>query len=207
MGCRVVADSRPTETLDMTSRRQGTKETLATGLDHLREGFAGRSEVKVPFRRMHCHDHIELGVNEAYPVVAMIGEERVVLPADHLVVFWAARPHGPIETTPGSWGHAVHIPVPWVLQWRLPGPLVRSLLMGQVILDVPENHLVSDLELVKNWVILLHQDTEDARCIVLLEVEARLLRLAIDIMARESAQHPAEPLHPSLGALGRFKKW
>ena len=78
-----------------------------------------------------------MGVNEAYPVVAMFGGERVVLPADYLVVFWAARPHGPIETTPGSWGHAVHIPVPLVLQWRLPGTLVRSLLMGQVILECP----------------------------------------------------------------------
>ena len=71
---------------------------------------------------------------------------------------------------------------------------------------MPGNHLVSDLELVKNWVNLLHQDTEEMRRIVLLEVEARLLRLAIDIMARESAQHPAEPLHPSLGTLGRFEK-
>ena len=93
---------------------------LHSELDHLREGFVGKSEPKVPFRRLHCHDDIELGVNEHYPVLAIFGGDRLVLPPNDLVVFWAARPHGPIETTPGGWAHGIHVPLPWILQWRLP---------------------------------------------------------------------------------------
>ena len=65
----------------------------------------------MPFRRLHCHDDIEIGVNEHHPVTAIFGGERLVLPPNYLVVFWAARPHGPIETTPGGWADGIHIPL------------------------------------------------------------------------------------------------
>ena len=57
--------------------------------------------------------------------------------------------------------------MPLVLQWRLPGTLMRSLLMGKIILDMPGDRHVSDLELVKNWVNLIQQDSEEMRCIVM----------------------------------------
>jgi AraC family transcriptional regulator, melibiose operon regulatory protein len=180
--------------------------TLSVGLEHLREGFGSRSEAKVPFRQLHCHDHIEMGVNEKYPVVAMFGGERLVLPPNYLVVFWAARPHGPIETTEGGWAYAIHLPLPWILQWRLPGILMRALFSGKVLLDPPGKRPAADLELVKNWVRLMEQESEETRRIVLLEIEARLRRLAIDLSVHDSTQQPAESLHQSSGALGRFEK-
>jgi AraC family transcriptional regulator, melibiose operon regulatory protein len=179
---------------------------LNAGLDHFREGFGGRSEEKVPFCRLHSHDHIEMGVNENYPVVAMFGGERLVLPPNYLVVFWAAQPHGPIETTPGGWAHVIHIPLAWVLQWRLPSVLVRALFAGRVILDPPGDRPAADLTLVKNWFRLMEQNSEEARRVVLLEAEARLRRLAIDLAAREFAHKPPESLDHSPGALGRFEK-
>ena len=167
----------------------------------------GLSEAKVPFIRLHCHDHIEVSINEHAPVVAMFGGERIVLPPNHLVVYWAARPHGPIETAPGGWAHGIHIPLAWALQWRLPTVLMRALFAGRVIRDPPADRPAADLELLKNWVRLLGQDTEESRRIVLLEAEARLRRLAMDLTARESLQQPAvEPPPHSRGALGRFEK-
>ncbi len=55
------------------SRAAGKRRVLPAELDYLREGFAGHSEAKVPFHRLHFHDDIELGVNEHHPVVAMFG--------------------------------------------------------------------------------------------------------------------------------------
>jgi AraC family transcriptional regulator, melibiose operon regulatory protein len=175
-------------------------------LDRLHEGFVYHSEAKVPFRRLHCHDDVEIGVNEHHPVTAIFGGERIVLPPNYFVVFWAARPHGPIETVPGSWAHGVHIPLPWVLQWRLPQSLMQPLLAGQVILDPPGERPAADLELMKDWVRLMREDTGESKRIVLLEVESRLRRLAIDLAARKSAEQPAHPLPHSSGALGRFEK-
>ena len=137
-------------------------------LDHLREGFVGHSEAKVPFRRLHFHDDIELGVNEHHPVVAMFGAQRVTLPPNHFVVFWAAQPHGPIETTPGGWAYGIHLPLPWVLQWGLPPLLMRRLLAGEVVIDPPGDRPAADLDLMKNWVRLLEDDSKELRSVVLL---------------------------------------
>jgi AraC family transcriptional regulator, melibiose operon regulatory protein len=188
------------------NRSSNERGLLRAELDHLREGFMWHSEPKVPFQRLHCHDDIEIGVNEHHPVTAIFGGERLVLPPNYLVVFWAARPHGPIETTPGSWAHGIHIPLPWILQWRLPAVLMQPLLAGRVLLDAPDERPATDLALMKNWVHLMQQDSGEAKRIVLLEVESRLRRLAIDLAARKSAaQSAAQPPHSS-GALGRFEK-
>ena len=190
-----------------TSRPGGGKRhVLPAELDYLREGFAGHSEAKVPFRRLHFHDDIELGVNEHYPVVAMFGGQRVTLPPNHFVVFWAAQPHGPIETTPGGWAYGIHLPLPWVLQWRLPPLLMRRLLAGEVLIDPPGDRPATDLELMKNWARLLEDDSKELRSVVLLEAEARLRRLAVDLARRKPSPPEAKPLPHSRGTLGRFEQ-
>ena len=164
--------------------------TVVAAFDYPKNGLTGISEAKAPFRRLHCHDDIEVSVNEHHSVVAMFGGERLVLPPDYLVVFWAARPHGPIETTPGGWAHGVHLPLPWVLQWRLPAAPTRPLLAGTVLLDPPGKRPASDLELIKDWVRLLQSKSPESQDVVLLEVEARLRRLAIDLAALEPRRRP-----------------
>lgn len=196
----------PSRNARRTSRSGGPRHVLPAELDYLREGFVGHSEAKVPFRRLHFHDDIEFGVNERHPVVAMFGAQRITLPADHLVVFWAAQPHGPIETTPGGWAYGIHVPLPWVLQWRLPPLLIRRLLAGEVIIDSPGDRPVADIELVKNWARLLEDDSKELRSVVLLEAEARLRRLAVDLARRRQMPAEAGPVPHSRGTLGRFER-
>jgi AraC family transcriptional regulator, melibiose operon regulatory protein len=196
----------------MSAKRRSTpssrspRHALSAELDHLREGFVGHSEAKVPFRRLHFHDDIEIGVNEHHPVVAIFGAKRVTLPVNHLVVFWAAQPHGPIETTPGGWAYGIHIPLPWVLQWKLPRALMRRLLAGEVVIDPPDDRPAADLELVKNWAHLLEDDSKELRSVVLLEAEARLRRLAVDLARRKPLPPEDETCSQSRGALGRFER-
>ncbi|MCX6874003.1 MAG: helix-turn-helix domain-containing protein [Verrucomicrobia bacterium] len=189
-----------------TRRKIGPRHTVAAGIDHLRVGFSSISEPKVPFRRLHFHDDIELSVNEHHPVVALFGAKRIMLPPNHLVVFWAAQPHGPIHTSPGGWAHSIHLPLPWVLQWGLPPLLLRRLLAGEVLLDPPADRPAADLELVKNWVRLLADDSQELRSVVLLETEARLRRLAFDLTRRKPLPQEAAPPSPSPGTLGRFEQ-
>jgi AraC family transcriptional regulator, melibiose operon regulatory protein len=182
------------------------RRVLPPVLDHLRLGFVGRSEAKVPFHRLHFHDDLELGVNEHHPVVAMFGAKRITLPPNQFVVFWAAQPHGPIETTPGGWAYGIHLPLPWVLQWELPPPLMHRLLAGEVLIDSPGDRPAADLDLIKNWVRLIEDDSKELRSVVLLEVEARLRRLAIDLARRKPLPEDAKPLPHSRGTLGRFER-
>jgi AraC-like DNA-binding protein len=137
----------------------------------------------------------------------MFGAERIVLPPDYLTVFWAARPHGPIEAAPSWQARGIHVPLPWVLQWRLPPIVMRPLLAGQVLLDPPGQRPVGDAELVASWHDLMRQDAEEARRVVLLEVEARLRRLAMDLASRAPGEPSSgQPLPYSPGALGRFER-
>lgn len=191
----------------MSRQTSETRRLLSAELDYLHEGFVGRSEAKVPFFRLHFHDDIEVSVNKRYPVVAMFGGRQITLPPDHLVVFWAAQPHGPIETTEGGWAYGVHIPLPWVLQWRLPSALIRRLLAGEVLLDPPGNRPVADLDLVENWAHLLQLNLKEFRSVVLLEAEARMRRLAIDLATRTPQDHQSgKPLQSSRGPLRRFEQ-
>ena len=187
-------------------RKIRPRHAVAEGIDHLRLGFTSISEAKVPFRRLHFHDDIEVSVNERHPVVALFGAKRITLPPNHLVVFWAAQPHGPIETTPGGWAHGIHLPLPWVMQWNLPPLLMHHLLAGEILIDPPGGRPAADLELLKNWVRLLENNSKELRSVVLLEVEARLRRLAFDLTRRE--QLPPDPgaLPHSRGTLGRFER-
>ena len=180
---------------------------LGPDVDHLSDDFAGFSEAKVPFRRLHCHDDIEVSVNEYHPVVALFAGERIVLPPGHLVVFWAARPHGPNETISGGWAHSINITLPWVLHWRLPAEMVNRLLAGQVVVDPPGEQPATFVDLVKNWVQLIKLGSPETRRIVLLEAEARLRRLALDMAIQNSGKglQPA-PSTVSRGSIGRFEQ-
>lgn len=188
---------------------QGAKprRVFAAGLDYLRDGFVARSDTQAPFHRLHCHDDIELSVNQHSPLLAMFGANRLVLPADCFCVFWAARPHGPIEAGEGWEAHGIHVPLAWVLQWRLPSSLMRPLLAGQVLVTPLHDKPAADAVLLKSWHALMQQGTEESRRIVLLEAEARLRRLAIEL----AAQGPGKPaaarsLPYAPGALGRFER-
>ena len=192
--------------MPVSGRKIGPRDAAAAGIDHLRLGFTSYAEAKVPFRRLHFHDDIEVSVNERHPVVAMFGAQRITLPPDHLVVFWAAQPHGPIETTPGGWAYGTHLPLPWVLQWKLPPPLMRRLLAGEILIDPPGDRPAADLDLLKNWARLLEDDSKELRSVVLLEAEARLRRLAVDLARRKQSPSDAMPLPHSRGTLGRFER-
>ena len=60
---------------------------------------------------------------------------------------------------------------------------------------------------MKDWCQLMEHGSEEGRCIVRLEIEARLRRLTLDLAALKSEQQaPTKPLPHSLGRLGHFER-
>lgn len=143
-------------------------------------GFDLWSHQSEPFRALHRHNELEIGVTECGLVRAMFGHERVDLPPGRMAVFWAITPHGPVEVTPGTRVHSMFIPLTWVLQWQLPESLLHPLLNGRVVLDEERAEPCSDTALLKHWSALMREKGPETQRIVLLEVEARLRRLARD---------------------------
>ncbi len=79
---------------------------------------------------MHRHDDLELNVVLSGELHYLFGGRRLVVRAGETAVFWAAQPHGLVESLPGDvcW---VHVPFADVIGWSLPadelGPLLGRL--------------------------------------------------------------------------------
>jgi AraC-like DNA-binding protein len=86
--------------------------------------------------------------------------------------------------------------------------LIRRLLNFEAIMDRKRNLPCSDLALLKHWVHLMQSGRREGREIVLLEVHARLLRLA-DTIATADGKSPAgtdEPPAMHASAFGLFER-
>lgn len=156
----------------------------------------------------HRHDDLELAVNEHAAGVGLFGGQRVTFVPEHLVVMWGAMPHKPLEVDPATVVYGIRVPMHWVLQWKLPDALIRRLLNFEAITDRKRETPWSDLALLKNWVHLMQSGRKEDREIVLLEVHARLLRLA-DTIAAADGKSPAgaeESLAVHASEFGLFER-
>lgn len=128
----------------------------------------------------HRHNELEISVSELGDSISLFGGRTMQVPSNRMLVLWGAMPHQPLQVDTTTMSYGIRVPMHWVLQWRLPDALMRRLLNLDVILDVERLSPCSDLDLVKHWVGLMQTGRQGDREIVLLEIHARLLRLAVD---------------------------
>ena len=167
-------------------------------------GFSSASRLQPPVNRLHRHDEIELGILEHGSVDAIIGRNRLLIPPDRFVVFWASQPHGPLKVTPGALVHVVHVPLPFVAEAGLPPVFLKRLLEGEVIIAAEgSDKYLPDVQLVKHWIALLAEGSQISRQAVVHEVIARLLRMSNEPVPAGPAQMPAKEPHPSSGVTQR----
>lgn len=124
------------------------------------------------------HDEIEINFLDQGTLTYLIGGQRVTLEARRVSAFWAAVPHQIIGFDKLSFYYVVTIPFGWVLQWGLPERMVTALIKGQVIADANGSRTRLDRQLFKQWLEDVEEHSTAKREIVVLELRARLLRLA-----------------------------
>jgi len=124
----------------------------------------------------HRHNEIELNFLERGALTYLFGKQQVIVSAGQLIVFWAIMPHSILEAGPETTLHWLTLPPGRFLQWHLPEALTRQVLQGQIIWDQQESQ--REYQLFSQW----HQDLQvqwhDYERVILLEVEARLRRIA-----------------------------
>ena len=159
------------------------------------------------FRKIHQHSEIEISVIEGGAASALFGDGRHVRRADHLAVCWGAVPHGAIRVTTGKpTGYSLHIPLAVFMAWQLPVGLVTRVLNGEWLDARPQTTPCSDLALLQHWHRLLAADDPAAREIVLLEVHARLRRLARELPATRAHDGDVVPHAHSRRVATLFEK-
>jgi AraC-like DNA-binding protein len=124
------------------------------------------------------HDEIEINFLDRGVLTYLIGGQRVTVKARSVSAFWAAVPHQIVAFDNVNYYHVVTVPFGWVLQWGLPEQLMVALTQGQIVADTNTTRAALDRQLFEQW----HEDVEGRRNtnreIVVLELRARLLRLA-----------------------------
>ncbi|HTZ19958.1 MAG TPA: helix-turn-helix domain-containing protein [Opitutaceae bacterium] len=151
-------------------------------------------------RRPDHHNEVELNLLDSGWVTYLLGGRKVRIEAGRLSVFWAAIPHQIIEFGTESEYFVATIPFAWFLQYKLPDNLVQPLLRGEVHSEPPPGRGRLDRDLFAQWEADLRKPRKETTDIVLLEMEARLLRLASSLPARpappgRSSRRPRRALH------------
>jgi AraC-like DNA-binding protein len=147
--------------------------------DHLLNvGFRAFRGPAVLMRRPQRHSELELICLEEGHATYLIGGSHVTLAAGDLVLFWAALPHQSVRFSEHAAYAWVTIPLAWFLQWRLPDVLTHPFLHGTAIVDPDRRHSRSNVALFRQWVTDFDDNSDESRSIMLLEIQARLRRLA-----------------------------
>jgi AraC-like DNA-binding protein len=143
-------------------------------------------------RRPDRHNEIELNLLESGSITYLLGGRRVRIEAGRLAVFWAAIPHQVIDARVRSPYFVATLPLAWFLQAGLPDRLVQPILHAEVVSD-PSPDRPRDAASFEQWIKDLHGNREERRRAAMLEMEARLLRLAMGLPAYQPEPRRARP--------------
>lgn len=161
-------------------------------------GFTCERWTPAPMSRADRHNEIEINFISRGSITYLLGGKIIHFEAASLNAFWAARPHQIIEYQPDAEYFVATVPLSWFIQREFPDPLVKLLMRGEVATEATPNEGEQDRSRFEFWRRDLLRNDPELRAIVLLELEARLRRLAgrlEDDLAREQrrGRHPLQP--------------
>ncbi|MEA5403295.1 helix-turn-helix domain-containing protein [Arcicella sp. DC2W] len=124
------------------------------------------------------HNEIELNYFVEGNMTYLFNDRKIVIPAKRIAVFWGLTPHQIIDCNTTLPYYVCTIPFSQFLSWNLPSSFVDKILRGEVIVASTEKYAVMDEFMFKNWNGEINQSSNME--LILLEVHARLLRLALE---------------------------
>jgi AraC-like DNA-binding protein len=167
-----------------------TESEVLHHFDSRRRDFAPYGftcEVWEPRRmpRPDRHDEIEINFVDRGTLTYLMGGQRVTVRPRRVTAFWAAVPHQIIGFNNVNFYYVVTVPFGWVLQWGLPEHLLAALTQGQIVADTIGTRANLDRQLFEQWHHDVDTNSSSSRQIVVLELRARLLRLADSVDHQE----------------------
>jgi AraC family transcriptional regulator, melibiose operon regulatory protein len=141
-------------------------------------------------RRPDRHNEIELNLLESGSITYLSGGRKVKIDAHRLAVFWAAIPHQIIDIVGRHTYFVATLPLAWFLQCGFDDRLVQPILHGQVLSDPSKDRYTTDADLFRRWLGDLNKAGAPGRRAMMLELEARLVRLASSLPPHNSNARP-----------------
>jgi len=129
--------------------------------------------------RAHTHADVEVNVPLLGGPLRYLQAGRIVeVPTGKLALFWGGIPHQILSPASGCEGIWLTLPLPWVLQWEIPEPFIQRLLAGDFLLEESAPEGTPEL---RRWVEDFESGNAARRKVLLLEIQARLHRLALSM--------------------------
>lgn len=172
----------------------------------------GRPHASMP---PHWHDQVEINFAVGGSLTYLLAGSVVRVPPGRLSLFWAGIPHSVVKGGAVENFYWVYIPLVWLLRLGLPEAVMRRVMGGEMLID--SEPMESDRPMLDRWSEELPDADDIRRRLIIREVEARVMRLALaqsseaDIghspsaeggparmvagMARFVAENHARPLH------------
>ncbi|TDC76767.1 helix-turn-helix domain-containing protein [Streptomyces hainanensis] len=127
----------------------------------------------------HQHDDLEINlVAEGGTMLYLFGGVPVEVGPGSVAAFWAAVPHQLVANS-ATRVHWIYVPFAEFLRWGLPAPLVSRLLSGAPLVAAPSAATATDPANFAQWADDLASGRPERHRIAMLEVEARVRRLAL----------------------------
>lgn len=133
------------------------------------------------------HNEIEINYFPEGQITYLFQEKKITIPAKRLAIFWGLIPHQIVHYKGSAPYYVCTIPFSLFLQWKLPPAFVDRIFKGEVILEASKESSWYDAYLLKTWIDDINNDTSDK--VILLEMHARLSRLAISNLSTKENNH------------------
>lgn len=146
--------------------------------------------------RPHSHNEIEVMLIEKGEGTWLLGGKLQQFKAGQLIAFWAIRPHQLVSCSKPLSVHWFTIPLTAYIEWQLPEHFNKQLLSGEVFSEPDPDLFSFDVRNFRNWHADLKSPDSGRQKMLLLELEARLRRLAL------SYQHAKAPRRVNVLAPG-----
>lgn len=159
-----------------------------------------------PMRRPDHHNEVELNLLSSGSLTYLLGGRKVRVEAGRIGVFWAAIPHQILECGTREEYFVVTIPFAWFLQFKLPDSFLQPLLRGGLLREPSAARERADRDLFTQWEVDLKAGRKDAAEIVMLELQARLMRLAKALPAEEVVRRGGKRAALQGGRLNKVEK-
>ncbi len=161
-------------------------------------GFTAGCIEELQLYSAHHHNDVELNFLESGQLIFAFAGKHIPLASHRLALFWAAIPHRLIRVAPGTRLYWITIPLAVFSRWDLPNGLIKSALNAEFVQDVSSEPTQIDLYTFRRWYGDISGGSATHGKTVLLEIEARLRRLADGLSSRPSLSLSAQITNPRL---------